>query len=69
LNPRYTIAEIAAKLKVDREDARGFVKFLVAKDLAELRGERSGRGAPEKLYALEEHFEETLAEMIARAGF
>lgn len=66
---RHTIAEIAEKLGVERESARGLVKFLVAENLVQdmgvRRSESGGRG--ENLYAFVDGFETTLAARLRKA--
>lgn len=67
---RYTIAEIAEKLGVAKEHARGLVKYLVADKLVSEMGVRradSGRG--ENLYAFADQFEKVLAIRFRRAKF
>ena len=71
MNPRYTVNEVAEKLDVEREVARGLVRFLVDKHLAELRGERkpeSGRGKAENVYAFTYDFEKRLGMLLKRAS-
>lgn len=68
---RYTVAEVAERLGVDREVARGLVRFLSDADvgLAEFRGERrpDGRGKAEHVYEFSEGFEARLAEFLTAA--
>lgn len=67
---RYTIAEIAEKLGVDKEHARGLVKYLVAVKLVSEMGVRraeSGRG--ENLYSFVDEFEKVLVAYLRRAKF
>jgi predicted ArsR family transcriptional regulator len=70
-NPRYTVNEVAEKLDVEREVARGLVRFLVDKHLASLRGERkpeSGRGKAENVYSFADDFEKRLGMLLKRAA-
>ena len=66
-----TIAEIAAALEVDREAARGLVRFLVARGLAIPRGrrppDRARGGAPEHLYALLDEAPDGVRQVLRRA--
>jgi len=69
-NPRFTVTEVAEKLDVDREVARGLIRFLVERDLSSLQGERkpeSGRGKAENVYAFADDFEKRLATILKRA--
>ena len=71
MNPRYTVNDVAEKLDVEREVARGLVRFLVDKHLASLRGERkpeSGRGKAENVYSFADDFEKRLGMMLKRAS-
>lgn len=68
--PRYTIFEVAKRLNVEREDARGLVRFLVSIGLAQLMGERrpeGGRGSAEKVYVFADNFEQTLCTTLTQA--
>lgn len=70
---RYTITEVAEKLGVDREVARGLVRFLTDANvgLAEMKGDRApapGKsGRAEKVYEFVEGFERSLAELLTQA--
>lgn len=65
--PRYTIPEIAEKLGVDKEIARGLVKFLVEIDLAQLKGERpQERGKPFQVYSFSDGFEKAMHAFVKR---
>lgn len=66
---RLTIADVAQRLDVDKEIARGLVKFIVDANLARSMGERrpeSGRGRAEAVYLFEEDFEKRLAVILKR---
>jgi predicted ArsR family transcriptional regulator len=70
MQPRFTVAEIAERLKVDREIARGLVRFLSEIEIALIKGERkpeNGRGRSETVYAFEEDFENTLVDVLKEA--
>lgn len=67
---RYTVAEIADKLGVERETARGFVKFLVELKLVDFKGERpseSGRGKAQHVYEFADGYEKVLTARLKRA--
>lgn len=67
---RFTVNEVADKLAVDKELARGLVRLLVGMRLAELRGERrpeSGRGRAEAVYVFTDGYEKALAAKLKRA--
>lgn len=69
MNPRFSVADVADRLNVGREEARGLVRFLVAAGLAEFKGERrsEGRGKAEHVYAFVDDFERLLASKLKRA--
>lgn len=69
---RYSISDVAEKLSVEKETARGLVKFLEAKGLAEYKGDRkpeNRRGALESVYSFSEDFEMATAQLLASAQF
>ena len=66
---RYTIAEVAEKLELEREVARGLVKLLLHLELATDMGTRpheSGRGRAEAVYHFNQDFEQHVAEFLRR---
>lgn len=66
----FTVAEVADKLKVERETARGLVRILTEVGLAKCRGERApanGRGAAQKAYQFEEGYEKAFVALLNRA--
>jgi predicted ArsR family transcriptional regulator len=66
----FTVAEVADKLKVERETARGLIRFLNEIGLAKCRGERApanGRGAAQKTYQFEDGYEKALVSLLNRA--
>lgn len=67
---RHTVSEVAEILKIERETARGLVKFLSEVDLIVFKGERpaTGRGKPEKVYEFTSGFDRALAAMLKRAN-
>lgn len=70
MQPRFTVAEIAERLQVDREIARGLVRFLSEINLALVKGERkpdNGRGKAETVYAFEEDYANTLVDVLKEA--
>lgn len=67
---RYTIADAAERWNVDKESARGMVRFLVEVGLAEEMGERrpeNGRGRAEKVYQFMLDYEGLLADRLLAA--
>lgn len=67
---RHTVADVAEKLGVEIDIARGLVKFLVEAGLAERVGQRqpeSGRGAPADVFSFVEGYERALAQTLKRA--
>jgi hypothetical protein len=67
---RHTVADVAEKLRVDKELARGLVKLLVHLELATPRGERrpeSGRGRAEDVFEFEEGYEKELLRFLVEA--
>lgn len=66
---RYTIVDIAEKLGVEKENARGLVRYLVAEQLAQEMGVRKGEagGRGENVYSFVDGFEKTLAARLRRA--
>lgn len=67
MTERFTIAELAAHLNVDREIVRGLIRFLIAVDLADQKGERrleGGRGKAEHVYSFRENFDGRLVEIL-----
>ena len=72
MSARYTVAEIAERLGVDRESARGFVRFALDASLVTDRGVRTperGRTGTEKVYSFASEFEKELVQRVRRAGF
>lgn len=72
MSNRLTVTEISERLDVDKEEARGLVRYLVAVGLVELKGERkpeSGRGKAENVYSFEVGFEKILVANLKRAKF
>lgn len=65
---RYTLAEISDRLAVDKEEARGLLKFLVALNVAEMcgarRNEKGGRG--ENVYLFREGYDKIVAARLRR---
>lgn len=70
MRERLTVSEIADRLDVEKEDARGFIHFLIARGLADCMGDRKpvGRGKPEKVYSFVTGFEKLLVANLKRAG-
>ena len=67
---RFTIAEIAARLDVEKETARGLVKYLEAFGAAMPMGARApvnGRGRAEVVFEFREGFEKRLAKELEKA--
>lgn len=67
---RLTTAEVAGRLGVDREVARGLIHFLVELGLAEFKGERppeTGRGKAQHVFEFVEGFEKQLADTLKKA--
>lgn len=71
MGARFTIDEVAIKLGVSLETARGLVRYLVESgDLAQNRGVRlpeSGRGRGAIVYSFVDGFEKQLATQLRRA--
>lgn len=68
---RLSIVDVAERLKVEPEIARGFVKLLVGYGLAKPVGERpsrTGRGRSEAVFLFEEGYEQGLAHELLKAG-
>jgi predicted ArsR family transcriptional regulator len=68
---RHTIADVAEKLSVSVDVARGLVRFLVEVGFAERVGQRQppmGRGAPADVYSFGEGYEKALARLLKRAA-
>jgi len=68
---RFTVADVAEKLGVDVDVARGFVKFLVEVHLAKRVGSRqppTGRGAPADVFVFGEGYEKSLVQLLKRAS-
>lgn len=69
-SPVYTIAEVAERLGVEVEAARGAVKFLVSAGIAQDRGKRrpeGGRGASASVYSFTEGYATRAAEIFTAA--
>lgn len=66
LSPRYTVAEVAVKLEVEKEIARGLMKFLMEVGLCEWKGDRKsdGPGKAEHVYSFKDGYEKRLQEML-----
>ena len=67
MSARFSVNDVAERLDVEREAARGLVKLLVELDLAKQVGERrpeSGRGKSEGVYNFVEGFEDSLAKTL-----
>lgn len=66
---RYTVAEVAKRLIVDREVARGLVRFVVAVGLARECGLRYTSGVPagEKVYEFDGGWEEGMKKVLSSA--
>lgn len=68
---RFTVAEVAEKLGIEREVTRGLVKFMVEAKIVEFKGERApenGRGKPQHVYEFSDGFDRALASMLKRAN-
>lgn len=68
---RLSVVEIADKLGVDREVARGLVRYLVEVGLAQFRGERraqGSRGKAEHVFSFTVGYEAELVEKLKGAG-
>jgi len=68
--PRFTISEVAQKLDVEKDIARGLVKFLEAVFEAEPMGDRpsvSGRGRAEGVYEFRDGFEKRIEKRLEKA--
>lgn len=64
---RYTIAEVADKLHVEKDLARGLVKFLEHYGDAEAMGTRPlARGRAETVYEFREGFEKRMMQRLRR---
>lgn len=66
----YTVGQIAQRLGVEAEIARGLVKYLLASGLALPKGERrpiEGRGRAEQVYGFVQGFEALLADGLTSA--
>lgn len=64
---RYTVADIAEKLEIDIEAARGLIKFLVEIGVAALMGERrpaNGMGRAQNVYQFKDDFESLVAKRL-----
>lgn len=62
-----SISEFAEKLQVERNIAYGFVRFLLALGLVELKGVRqseSGKGKGENVYILSEEIEKKMTKIV-----
>ena len=67
---RWTVLEVAERLGVEREHARGLIHLLVGLDLAKDRGARpveGGRGRGEKVYSFVDDYEKLLTARLKRA--
>lgn len=65
---RYTVGEVAEKLDISKDAARGLIKFLVEIGVARLRGERpSARGRGEYVYSLSDGIDTLVAARLRRA--
>jgi predicted ArsR family transcriptional regulator len=68
---RHTIADVAKKLDVSVEVARGLVRFLVEAGFATRVGQRQaagGRGAPADVFSFTDGYEQALAQLLRRAA-
>lgn len=71
MKERFTVAEVAQRLGVGREMARGLVAFIVAVGGAECMGERkhaTSRGGLEKVYQFADGFENEIATRLRDAN-
>lgn len=69
-NLRLSVAEIAEKLSVEREEAYGLTKFLVAVGLVRHMGDRrpeSGKGRSISVYSFEDDFEDSLKVLLRKS--
>lgn len=67
---RYTVAEIAEALQVEKDTARGLVRFLEEIGEAQNMGTRpasAGKGRAENVYELSEGFEVRLCDFLEDA--
>ena len=70
MKPRWTVGQIGERLEVERETARGLVKFLEDRGYARAMGERrpaSGLGRAEKVYEFAEGFHRMISEILGDA--
>lgn len=67
---RHTISDVADALQVEKDAARGLVKFLETVGLARPMGERppvNGLGRAEKVYEMVEGYEGKLCDLLEAA--
>jgi predicted ArsR family transcriptional regulator len=69
MKARFTTAEVAQILNVEKEEARHLIKFLEVSEMAKCMGERpsEGRGKSEKVYSFDEGYEKRLCGMLLAA--